>query len=177
MDGNSSSNASSNSLLSERDSMFGDPQNGPDGAGMMDMGEYEEDDDNEKRGKNGQPKAKKRRKYINKACDNCRTRHSRCDGKEPCGPCLKKGFQCGYSAPPSRRGPVSERQLQDLISSLTKQIESEKKMKKDWKEKFIQKVVLLPLFRTFIKNSGVLVLIIGGGGNIPSTAGAWLQSW
>jgi hypothetical protein len=108
------------------DSMLGDPDNSPDDLGSLD----DDDEDEMGRDKNGQPKSKKRRKYINKACDNCRTRHSRCDGKEPCAPCSKKGFQCGYSAPPSRRGPVSERQLQELITSLTKQIESEKKMKK-----------------------------------------------
>ncbi|ELR14747.1 fungal Zn(2)-Cys(6) binuclear cluster domain containing protein [Acanthamoeba castellanii str. Neff] len=116
------------------DSMLGDPDS-PDDLGSLD----DDDEDEMGRDKNGQPKSKKRRKYINKACDNCRTRHSRCDGKEPCAPCSKKGFQCGYSAPPSRRGPVSERQLQELITSLTKQIESEKKMKKDWKDKFYHK--------------------------------------
>jgi len=117
----------------QQDAVQGDADHSSEGLGSFD--DDDEMDNDDSRGNNGQPRAKKRRKYINKACDNCRTRHSRCDGKEPCGPCAKKGFPCGYSAPPSRRGPVSERQLQELITSLTKQIESEKKMKKDWKNK------------------------------------------
>jgi len=112
----------------QQDAVQGDADHSSEGLGSFD--DDDEMDNDDSRGNNGQPRAKKRRKYINKACDNCRTRHSRCDGKEPCGPCAKKGFPCGYSAPPSRRGPVSERQLQELITSLTKQIESEKKMKK-----------------------------------------------
>lgn len=41
--------------------------------------------------------AKKRAPYAAKACDTCRRRKGRCDGRRPCEYCLSRSSECSYS--------------------------------------------------------------------------------
>ncbi|KAI1746692.1 hypothetical protein F4782DRAFT_544068 [Xylaria castorea] len=42
---------------------------------------------------------------ISKACNQCRQRKSRCDGKTPCSACTKHSITCIYETSQRRRGP------------------------------------------------------------------------
>lgn len=44
-----------------------------------------------------EPAAKKRAPYAVKACDSCRRRKGRCDGRRPCEYCLSRSSECSYS--------------------------------------------------------------------------------
>lgn len=46
---------------------------------------------------------------ISRACDACRTRKVRCDGKSPCAQCSHFDVQCIFSPPEKRKNPVRGR--------------------------------------------------------------------
>jgi hypothetical protein len=55
------------------------------------------------------PKTKKSkqgpRKRVSQACDRCRSRKDKCDGKKPtCSTCLTNGRECSYDANVKKRG-------------------------------------------------------------------------
>ncbi|EXJ93934.1 hypothetical protein A1O1_02327 [Capronia coronata CBS 617.96] len=69
------------------------------------------------------------RKYVSHACEACRFRRSKCDGKLPtCSTCKKRRTGCTYSEIDRRRGKLKKhetdallqqvRSLQDIISTL-----------------------------------------------------------
>jgi hypothetical protein len=43
-------------------------------------------------------------KYVKNACDICRIKKNKCDGKEPCKLCIKLQTNCIYR-PHKKRGP------------------------------------------------------------------------
>ena len=43
------------------------------------------------------------------ACDCCRIRRVKCDGKRPCSSCLQNSLDCTYLQPSRKRGPKSIR--------------------------------------------------------------------
>jgi hypothetical protein len=47
--------------------------------------------------KSSEPPAKKRAPYAPKACDACRRRKGRCDGRRPCEYCSSRSSECSYS--------------------------------------------------------------------------------
>ncbi|KAM0718769.1 hypothetical protein Q7P37_005840 [Cladosporium fusiforme] len=54
------------------------------------------------------PAPARRKTRLSIACESCRYKHFRCDGKKPvCSRCTTSGKECVY--PPSRRGNVKER--------------------------------------------------------------------
>ncbi|WBF15915.1 hypothetical protein N7582_005440 [Saccharomyces uvarum] len=46
---------------------------------------------------------------VKQACDCCRVRRVKCDGKGPCGRCLQRDLNCTYLQPLRKRGPKSIR--------------------------------------------------------------------
>jgi len=45
------------------------------------------------------------RKRVSQACDRCRSRKDKCDGKKPaCSTCLSNGRECSYDANVKKRG-------------------------------------------------------------------------
>ncbi|KAM0415639.1 hypothetical protein ACHAPT_013411 [Fusarium lateritium] len=50
-------------------------------------------------GPGGDTTLTRKRRAVHRACDPCRTRKERCDGRRPaCGPCTRRETQCIYSA-------------------------------------------------------------------------------
>ncbi|KAI8812849.1 hypothetical protein BJ742DRAFT_791987 [Cladochytrium replicatum] len=47
----------------------------------------------------------KKRSRITKACDACRGRRRKCDGKAPCSSCVVFSTECTFTAPTRKRGP------------------------------------------------------------------------
>ncbi|CRG92311.1 putative transcriptional regulatory protein C530,05 [Talaromyces islandicus] len=56
-----------------------------------------------------------KRKYTNRACEECRGRRSKCDGKKPaCSRCLARGVECSYTTGEDGRRPASKTYVQLL---------------------------------------------------------------
>ncbi|KAK9235283.1 fungal-specific transcription factor domain-containing protein [Lipomyces kononenkoae] len=52
---------------------------------------------------------RRRRKHISKACDECRRRRAKCDGRRPsCTPCVSRTIDCNYRAEEDGRRPASK---------------------------------------------------------------------
>jgi late competence protein required for DNA uptake (superfamily II DNA/RNA helicase) len=43
---------------------------------------------------------------VSVACDRCRTKRIKCDGKHPCATCTKYNEECTFSASRKKRGPL-----------------------------------------------------------------------
>ncbi|KZN90865.1 putative transcriptional regulatory protein [Penicillium chrysogenum] len=70
---------------------------------------------------NGRP-SKRRRVAI--ACDACRTRKSRCDGKRPsCSLCQDLGFACVYTPPPTAANVVVQKDYLHGLEDRVKRLE------------------------------------------------------
>ncbi|EPY49489.1 transcription factor [Schizosaccharomyces cryophilus OY26] len=75
-------------------------------------------------GENPQTNENKLKKRINRACDLCRKRKIRCDGKQPtCRNCLNHNVSCIYTARPKRRTGQKQIYVKSLVSRL-EQMES-----------------------------------------------------
>ncbi|KAJ5787283.1 hypothetical protein N7457_002273 [Penicillium paradoxum] len=67
--------------------------------------------------------SKRRRVAI--ACDACRTRKSRCDGKRPsCSLCLDLGFECVYTPPPTAANVIVQKDYLHGLEERVKRIEA-----------------------------------------------------
>jgi hypothetical protein len=70
---------------------------------------------------NGRP-SKRRRVAI--ACDACRTRKSRCDGKRPsCSLCQDLGFACVYTPPPTAANVIVQKDYLHGLEDRVKRLE------------------------------------------------------
>ncbi|KAH6869691.1 fungal-specific transcription factor domain-containing protein [Thelonectria olida] len=76
-----------------------------------------------------------KRKRVALACDNCRDRKVRCDGRKPvCGPCEKRGeagLQCSYNVIADTAKRASE---QEYIASLQRQVQELRQVVKDFEQ-------------------------------------------
>lgn len=55
------------------------------------------------------PATPKRVSKVRQACDGCRTRKVRCDGRQPCVNCMGEGSECTFLAVPKKTGPKGRR--------------------------------------------------------------------
>ncbi|EED16269.1 conserved hypothetical protein [Talaromyces stipitatus ATCC 10500] len=63
-----------------------------------------------------------KRRRVALACDACRTRKSRCDGRRPeCGMCEDLGFSCVYTAPITTTNVIVQK---DYLSSLEERVKA-----------------------------------------------------
>jgi Fungal Zn(2)-Cys(6) binuclear cluster domain. len=70
---------------------------------------------------NGRP-FKRRRVAV--ACDACRTRKSRCDGKRPsCSLCQDLGFECVYTPPPTAANIIVQKDYLHRLEDRVKRLE------------------------------------------------------
>ncbi|EPX75151.1 transcription factor [Schizosaccharomyces octosporus yFS286] len=75
-------------------------------------------------GEVSQTNENKNKKRINRACDLCRKRKIRCDGKQPaCSNCLNHNMSCVYTARPKRKTGQKQIYIKSLVSRL-EQMES-----------------------------------------------------
>jgi len=64
--------------------------------------------------------AKMKRSRIQLSCSQCRHAKLKCDRKEPCSQCIKKGRECTFPTPATRRKPVSLQTRLRHLESLVK---------------------------------------------------------
>ncbi|RAK91801.1 C6 transcription factor [Aspergillus costaricaensis CBS 115574] len=63
---------------------------------------------------------KRRRKYIAKACNECKRRKIKCNGQSPCQRCGRQRIDCVYEAPPPR--PESSAENHETLDRLLTQM-------------------------------------------------------
>ncbi|CAI4284757.1 BDN_1c_G0004750.mRNA.1.CDS.1 [Saccharomyces cerevisiae] len=58
---------------------------------------------------------------VKYACDCCRIRRVKCDGKRPCNRCLQHDLKCTYLQPLGKRGPknIRSRSLKKIAETQT----------------------------------------------------------
>lgn len=70
---------------------------------------------------NGRPSKRRR---VSVACDACRTRKSRCDGKRPsCSLCQDLGFVCVYTPPPTAANIIVHKDYLHGLEDRVKRLE------------------------------------------------------
>ncbi|KAJ5594167.1 uncharacterized protein N7459_000375 [Penicillium hispanicum] len=57
------------------------------------------------------------RQRVKRACETCKVRKRKCDGREPCGFCLRYEYDCGYG--PQTRRKTNEPQVSGSVASST----------------------------------------------------------
>ncbi|KAJ5612784.1 hypothetical protein N7510_005978 [Penicillium lagena] len=69
---------------------------------------------------NGSPghELSRRNQRIRRACDECRGRKIKCDGKQPCTHCSSLNLDCSYNRPDKRPTRISRRELEELETRL-----------------------------------------------------------
>ncbi|KAK9450788.1 fungal-specific transcription factor domain-containing protein [Limtongia smithiae] len=76
----------------------------------------DEGDDDDAPGSSNTPIQKRRR--VTRACDECRRKKIKCDGKQPCTHCTVYSYECTYDQPSNRRrnpGPIYIHQLESRL--------------------------------------------------------------
>lgn len=63
------------------------------------------------------PQPQKRRR-VTRACDECRRKKIKCDGKQPCTHCTVYSYECTYDQPSNRRRNATPQYIESLESQL-----------------------------------------------------------
>jgi hypothetical protein len=58
-----------------------------------------------------------RNKYVKNACNHCRNKKNKCNGKNPCELCIKHKIKCIYT-PHKKRGPKPKTSIFTRIKNL-----------------------------------------------------------
>ncbi|KAH6633487.1 fungal-specific transcription factor domain-containing protein [Boeremia exigua] len=74
------------------------------------------DDVADDQGPKPQPLQKRRR--VTRACDECRRKKIKCDGKQPCTHCTVYSYECTYDQPSNRRRNATPQYIEALESQL-----------------------------------------------------------
>lgn len=76
----------------------------------------------------------------NKACDQCRKAHVKCDGKPQCSNCIMRSRQCTYSLISTQRRKPSKKDIatKQEILKLSSQIQQLKQSEQFWQHKYNQ---------------------------------------
>ncbi|KAF5254602.1 hypothetical protein FANTH_670 [Fusarium anthophilum] len=75
-----------------------------------------DEDGNPQPGASSQPIQKRRR--VTRACDECRRKKIKCDGKQPCTHCSVYSYECTYDKPSNRRRNPAPQYIEALESRL-----------------------------------------------------------
>ena len=73
-------------------------------------------DHDEDGAKSGAPLQKRRR--VTRACDECRRKKIKCDGKQPCSHCTVYSYECTYDQPSNRRRNPPPQYIESLEAQL-----------------------------------------------------------
>jgi len=74
--------------------------------------------------KNSITRKKRQKPTVTAACQECRSKHTKCDGQTPCSSCVKKAITCIYETARKKRGPApgKVKQLEHVITILAKEM-------------------------------------------------------
>ncbi|RAK95292.1 putative C6 transcription factor [Aspergillus ibericus CBS 121593] len=62
---------------------------------------------------------KRRRKYIAKACNECKRRKIKCNGQSPCQRCGRQRVECVYESPPRSEGGENQESMDRLLGQMS----------------------------------------------------------
>lgn len=100
---------------SGRTGQYGSPQMG-DTPDIVDQNSPSNDDDADQPQKPIAPMQKRRR--VTRACDECRRKKIKCDGKQPCTHCTVYSYECTYDQPSNRRRNAAPQYIEALETQL-----------------------------------------------------------
>ncbi|KAF1842958.1 uncharacterized protein K460DRAFT_356749 [Cucurbitaria berberidis CBS 394.84] len=64
------------------------------------------------------PQPMQKRRRVTRACDECRRKKIKCDGKQPCTHCTVYSYECTYDQPSNRRRNATPQYIESLESQL-----------------------------------------------------------
>ncbi|KAH3996273.1 hypothetical protein HBH98_116410 [Parastagonospora nodorum] len=64
------------------------------------------------------PQPLQKRRRVTRACDECRRKKIKCDGKQPCTHCTVYSYECSYDQPSNRRRNATPQYIEALESQL-----------------------------------------------------------
>ncbi|KAE9972497.1 hypothetical protein BLS_004014 [Venturia inaequalis] len=73
-------------------------------------------------GADGPTKPMRKRRRVTRACDECRRKKIKCDGKQPCTHCTVYGYECTYDQPSNRRRNAAPHYIEALEKQLNRAI-------------------------------------------------------
>ncbi|KAJ4424305.1 Gypsy retrotransposon integrase-like protein 1 [Gnomoniopsis sp. IMI 355080] len=110
--------------ISGNDSIFGsdhqdDQQSADDSTGANSV--KAEDDDGNASASNSNPSMPmQKRRRVTRACDECRRKKIKCDGKQPCTHCSVYSYECTYDKPSNRRRNPAPQYIEALEAKLVR---------------------------------------------------------
>ncbi|PLB52803.1 putative C6 transcription factor [Aspergillus steynii IBT 23096] len=94
------------------------PQDDSDPSANLPEISADPDDDLDPKAKEPLPMQKRRR--VTRACDECRRKKIKCDGKQPCTHCTVYSYECTYDQPSNRRRNPAPQYVEALENRLHK---------------------------------------------------------
>ncbi|KAH8701285.1 fungal-specific transcription factor domain-containing protein [Phaeosphaeriaceae sp. PMI808] len=100
---------------------------GSDQSGQYEPSQHEDSpesgDDNSQTnepvdGQAPKPQPLQKRRRVTRACDECRRKKIKCDGKQPCTHCTVYSYECTYDQPSNRRRNATPQYIEALESQL-----------------------------------------------------------
>jgi hypothetical protein len=81
---------------------------------------------------------RKRTSTVSLACSNCRKKHVKCDGKQPCTRCKVNNQECSFEQSEKKRGPVVGKlaSVRKGLSSLKDELAKQKELAEEWERKY-----------------------------------------
>ncbi|KIW15996.1 hypothetical protein PV08_06047 [Exophiala spinifera] len=89
--------------------------NAPDSQPNSPVAENNDDDEESK-----PPAPMQKRRRVTRACDECRRKKIKCDGKQPCTHCTVYSYECTYDQPSNRRRNPAPQYIEALEQRLQK---------------------------------------------------------
>ncbi|KAE8146353.1 fungal-specific transcription factor domain-containing protein [Aspergillus avenaceus] len=95
-----------------------DPAGHPESVGTTHDDDPSAHDHDDSKSKDALPMQKRRR--VTRACDECRRKKIKCDGKQPCTHCTVYSYECTYDQPSNRRRNPAPQYVEALENRLHK---------------------------------------------------------
>ncbi|KAE8849858.1 hypothetical protein PTNB73_01134 [Pyrenophora teres f. teres] len=92
-------------------------RSGPHDVQPEDTSEFGEENSDPNDDQAPKPQPQKRRR-VTRACDECRRKKIKCDGKQPCTHCTVYSYECTYDQPSNRRRNATPQYIEALESQL-----------------------------------------------------------
>uniref|UniRef100_A0A8H7K531 Zn(2)-C6 fungal-type domain-containing protein n=1 Tax=Bionectria ochroleuca TaxID=29856 RepID=A0A8H7K531_BIOOC len=94
------------------------------------------------------PEKRKRTKYVNKACKECKRRKIKCGGQQPCERCQRHELECEYAADNVNSDSQNIEKLLQQVQSLQSRVESlsarPSSTSPDWRPEFLPGLTSTP---------------------------------
>ena len=73
---------------------------------------------------------------VSASCNFCKQRHIRCDGKSPCGQCVKRNLGCQYGLR-AKTGPKPKANADTAFANLMDELRAQRRIADYWKNRYV----------------------------------------